>query len=371
MNISYVSSATSPSGYGAAARSDIASLFVAGVNITCESIRQTIEHTNYGLEGDIVKNLQNRDLPCKIRIVHLTPDLIPTYQEKDIYTISRLAWETNKIPKEWIEPLNACNEIWVTAPSIEERIRDSGVTTKCITIPEGIATQPAAEHITPLLLSTPKDFVFYTIAQWIERKNFEGLIKAYWKEFAGVDKVSLLLKTYRMNYSEGEHKLIKQDIEKWRQQVPQKHYPKILLTRHLLNDDQIQKLHALGDCYINPSAGEGWCRPLQEAMMYGKPCISGNHGGITDYLTKDHYFLVPSHAEKATINPSIPWYDGSMTWFMLDQKKLGEKMRYVFENYKIANQYGIKAQRYILENFSYQTIGTIMKKRLEEIDKMI
>jgi len=371
MNISYVSSASSPSGYGAAARSDIASLFVAGVNVTCESIQQTIEHTNYGLEGDIVEHLQNRNLPYNIRIIHLTPDLIPIYKEPGMYTISRLAWETNKVPQEWVEPLNSCDEIWITAPSLKTVLRDSGVTTQCTVIPEAIATQPASESITPLTLSQPKDFIFYTIAQWIERKNFQGLIKSYWKEFTGEEKVTLLLKTYRMNYSDGELKLIKRDIETWRQETPLKHYPKIFLARQLLNNEQIQKLHMLGDCYVNPSTGEGWCRPLEEAMLYAKPCISGNHGGITDLLSRNEYFQVPSHTEQATVNPSIPWYDASMKWFMLDEKKLGERMRYVFENYKISKQYGVRAQKYVLNNLSYQTVGSIMLKRLEEIHQTL
>src|SRR3990167_7686915 len=101
--IKYISSRLSPSGYGSAARQDIAALFVAGVNITCESISQTVEMSDYGIAGAICNSLEKRNIPYKISIFHLTPDLLPVYKEKGVYMISRLAWETDKLPKEWIE----------------------------------------------------------------------------------------------------------------------------------------------------------------------------------------------------------------------------------------------------------------------------
>ncbi|HEX8965381.1 MAG TPA: glycosyltransferase [Patescibacteria group bacterium] len=365
MNIQYVSSGKSPSGYGSASRADIMALYVAGVNVSCQTIQQTAETTDYGLEGKLMQELEGRKIPYKIKLIHLTPDIIPDYKEDGVYTISRLAWETDRLPKEWVEPLNKCDEIWTMSSQMAEMIHSSGVNTLCTVIPEPVNTMYAEEEIEPFLIPTQRDFVFYTIGQWIERKNMRGLIRAYWREFTGEQNVSLLIKTYRMNYASDEWAKIKQEIEVFRRELKLDHYPKILLVKSLLTEDQMWKLHAVGDVYVNPSSGEGWARPLAEAMALGKPCISGDNGGITDYMST--YYHVASNEEPVIENPHIPWYSSPQKWKTLDEKSLQRAMRSVFTDFTMAQKKGKQAQKFVVDNFSYQEVGSKMKKRLEEI----
>ena len=371
INVKYTSSGKSPSGYGSAARADIAALFISGVNVTCETIQQTAETADFGIEGQIMTHLEERDIPYKIKIVHLTPDLIPTYKEDGVYTISRLAWETDRLPKEWIEPLNELDEIWTMSNQMADMIHASGVTTPCFAFPEPIYTLRAKEQIPSFQLKFPKDFIFYSIGQWIDRKNFRGLLRSYWKTFSGEERVSLLIKTYRINYSESEYDLIKKEIRNWKNELKLNHFPKILLVRQLLTDAQVQKLHQLGDCYISSSAGEGWNRPMQEAMLYGKPVISGDHGGITDIMTDLQYYKVPSKSYNATEASHIPWYTREQKWKLLDEERLGERMKYVFDNYAEAMKVGEKAQEFVVDSFSLQEVGRQMRGRLNEISKTI
>lgn len=371
IDVKYTSSGKSPSGYGSAARVDIAALFCSGVNLTTETIQQTAETTDYGIEGKIMDSLEGRDIPYKIQIVHLTPDLIPQYKQEGIYTISRLAWETDKLPKEWINPLNEIDEIWTMSPQMVEMIHKSGVTTPCFNFPEPINITKATERIDSFQLKFPKDFIFYTIGQWIDRKNFRGLLRAYWRAFEGEERVSLMIKTHRTNYSESEYSIIKRDIMNWKNELKLKHFPKILLVRQLMNDKQVNKLHQLGDCYISPSAGEGWGRPIQEAMLYGKPVIAGDVGGITDIMTTQHYYVVSSKSYNATEVSHIPWYTRDQKWKLLDEDVLGIRMKEVFKNYSDAMKVGEKAQKYVIENFSFQEVGRQMKARLSDISKSL
>jgi len=363
INARYVSSARNPSGYGEAARNFITALFVSGVNLSTETISQMPETTSYGLNGGILTNLEGRKIPSKITIVHLTPDLLPVY--KNGYTISHLFWETDRLPKEWVQPLNGIDEVWTGSETMAEMIKKSGVTTPCYIFPQPIFTGRGEESIEPFLFPYPKDFTFYSIFQWIDRKNPKGLLMAYWKAFEGNDKVSLLLKTHRVNYSDAEFSILKKEIEGWKKEASLNHYPKIYLCRNLLTDTQMLKLHKTGDCFVNPSTGEGWNRPIMEAMLMGKPCISGSHGGITDYTT--NYFPVPSKPQKATSQNHIPWYTDQMLWQMLDEKELGKAMLEVFNNYEKAVKVGRKAQEYVMNNFSFQKVGALMLQRLEQI----
>lgn len=367
IGLKYTSARENPSGYGSAARAFITALWVAGINLTLETVSQMVENTDYGLEGKLCKSLEDRNILYKIKITHLTPDCIPMYQEKGIYQIAHLAWETDKLPREWIQPLNQCDEIWSMSPQMSEMIKRSGVSTLCSNFPQPIWTNQADELIPPFVLPYPKDFTFYSIFQWIDRKNPKALLRAYWQAFEGNDNVSLLLKTYRINYAESEFNLIKRDIEMWKKQLGLKHYPKVFLIRKLMTQDQIAKLHRLGDCYVNASSGEGWSRTMQEAMLFGKPVISGDNGGITDVLIKSQYFPVPSTSVNATEVSYIPWYEPSQHWKEVKEDELASTMLQVHNRYEDALKVAKKAREFVVNEFSYQKVGMLMKNRLEEI----
>lgn len=359
------------SGYGSANRSDIVSLFNAGVNVSTELVVQVPEKTSYGVSEYIARSLQDRTIPYKVKIIHLTPDMYPRYKEDGKYHIGRLMWETDKLPDEWVKCCNEVNEIWTASERMANTIKSSGVKVPVMWFPQAVNISEGNEIIRPFQMNYKKDFIFYSVFQWIERKNPRGLLEAYWKAFEGKDDVTLLLKTYRVNYSPDEFANIKRDIESWKLALGLKHYPKVFLVPRLLKHSEMMKLHALGDCYVNPSSGEGWCRPLHEAMLHGKPVISGDNGGLTDYLTDDHYFRVPSAPINAAVTSWIPWYMKNMNWWVLKTDELSRIMRHVYEDKAEAQKKAAKAKQYVEENTSYQTVGTLLKNRLVEIERIL
>lgn len=368
ISVKYVSSCKSPSGYGSAARQFIVALFVSGVNVTTESISQTPEQSDYGITGNIIKSLDNRDIDYQVNIIHLTPDLYPDYKEEGKYNIGHLFWETDRLPVEWIKPCNEIDELWVASEKQIEMIKRSGVTTPCYAFSQPIDISLAYENIKPFKLNHPTDFTFYSIFQWIPRKNPRGIIQAYWKEFEGNDEVTLFIKTYRITYINKEYQIIREDIEQWRKALKQKHYPKIYLLHKVLTEKEMIRLHLTGDVFIQSSSGEGWSRPTQEAMLMGKPVISGNNGGITDVMTSKYYTKVKSNETDIVISSEIPWYQQGMKWWELDEQDLRKQMKSLYEQKgeSISNS----TQQFIIDNFSFQTVGKQMKERLETITRI-
>lgn len=355
------------SGYGSANRVFINSLFVAGVDVTAELITQTPQTTDFGIEGKICDMLLDRDIPYKVKIIHLTPDLYPKYMEKKIYNIGHLFWETDKLPEEWVKPCNLMDEIWTASEPMQRMLKQSGVTVPTFSFPEPIYIGSLNSKVTAFETQYKRDFVFYSIFQWIDRKNPKALLKAYWKAFENNENVTLLLRTYRINHTDDEYALIKAEINQWKSELRLKHYPKIFLAKRLLTYEEMAKFHKMGDCYVNSSSGEGWCRPLQEAMLYGQPAISANNGGITDYITSYYYYEVPSKPQGATQKPWIPWYTPDQNWKVIDEDRLSEAMRRVYENYDEARIVGRRAQDFVIDNFNLQIVGSKMKERLEAI----
>lgn len=369
LGIKYTGTFTDYSGYGQANRNFITSLFLSNIKVSSELVVQVQERGVFGWTGEVCKALENQFIPYKIKIIHLTPDMYPRYMESGKYHIGHLFWETDRLPKTWVAPCNRMNEIWTASEEQAKMLKASGVKVPIYWFPQPLDITPGAKNYNPYTLPDFKGFLFYSIFQWIERKNPEALLKAYWKAFEGKDDVCLLLKTYRVNYTKEEYDLIKQDILKWKQELKLAHYPRVALQQRLMPTTEMFRLHATGECYISPSRGEGWCIPAVEAMLMGRPVIGLNRTGFAEYMNDDIYYPckgVDSQVEQVSW---IPWYTADQRWINIEEKDLIKQMQSVYINQDAARIRGSLAQKFVEDSFNFWTVGAKMKERLEEIEK--
>ena len=357
--------------YGMANRVFISALYVAGVNLTTQLVVQVNEKSDYGILEEVAKSCRDRVIDYKIKIIHLTPDMYKKYREVGKYNIGHIFFETDRLPRTWVENCNKMEELWTASEKQAQMIKKSGVTVPIYWFPQPIDAGIGFENITPFEIKFKKDFTFYSVFQWIDRKNPRGIIESYWRQFEGRDDVCLLIKTYRANYSEDEFTKIKHEIEGWRKELNLKSYPKIYLVKKLLKSDEVYRLHAMGDCYVSASSGEGWSRPVAEAILMGKPVISADNGGITDYLTDEEYYKIESEEKNATQVSWIPWYTSDMKWKVVKNDSLMKAMDRVFMNRQEAERKARLAKDLLARQFNLQTVGAQMKERLETIMRFI
>ncbi len=275
MNITYVSACMDSSGYAAAARNHIAALDHVGVTVNVKTVSFEGYRSDLGRLGTLVQSLINRNPEGKIRIIHLTPQNYANTIKSDKYNIGYAAWETDKLPNDWVLMINKLDEIWVPCEHNAVVFKESG-----IDIPVRVMPHPFDVDVEPCgpldsVANVSKgDFVFYSIFQWTERKNPLGLLQAYLTEFKHDEKGALVIKTYLMNPSnpqEGES--IKKSIQEVKRKLWLPSYPKILLISSLLSSEQITALHAEGDCYVSLHRCEGFGIPAVDAMLAGNPTV--------------------------------------------------------------------------------------------------
>ncbi len=371
IGVKYTGTAFDHSGYGAANRNFICSLTFAGLDMTTEIVAQTPEKSGYGWSETLIEDLTGRQIDYRIKIIHLTPDLYPAYREPGKYHIGHLFWETDRLPKQWIAPCNQMNEIWTASEQQADMIKKSGVTIPIHWFPQPIDTMKSGKIIAPFVIPNFDGFLFYSVFQWIERKNPKALLQTYWKTFSGKQDVALLLKTYRVTYGDNEFQKIKEDIRAWQAELNLPHYPKVFLVKKLMDMDSVFRIHLTGDCFINTSRGEGWNIPSTEAMLMGKPIISINKTGIADYLPKDDYYPCDTKESQVTEVSYIPWYTRDQKWLDINERELSDHMLSIYNDRLLAKNKGLQAQKFVKENFNYHIVGMSMKKRLGEIDKFL
>ncbi|WP_427168784.1 glycosyltransferase (plasmid) [Streptomyces sp. C1-1] len=143
------------------------------------------------------------------------------------------------------------------------------------------------------------EFVFLSVFTWQLRKGWDILLRAYFEEFSEKDGVSLMLRCDPFRYGGGNlDDSIRRDIEESRRKFGGENPPALkLLTDHIGNRELVD-LYASSDAFVLPSRGEGWSRPVMEAMALGVPVITTGWGGQTEFAEAEsvrllEYNIVP------------------------------------------------------------------------------
>jgi len=369
MNITYVSACLDSSGYAEAARNHIAALDHVGVTVNVKAVSFEGYRSDLGRIGTLVQSLIGRNPEGDIQVLHLTPQNYKNLVKEDKYNIGYCAWETDRLPTDWVPMINQLQEVWVPSEHNKVAFEESGITVPVQVMPHPFETDLPEEESSETVVAnvSHEDFVFYSIFQWTERKNPLDLLKAYLTEFKRSDPVALVLKTYLVNPSNPqEANNIRNSIKAIKSKLYLKSYPKILLISSLLSRAQIRALHNEGDCYVALHRCEGFGIPFVEAMLAGNPVLATAYGGQEDFMgTQDNidYMMTPTYG--------MPWplYTGDMKWAQPDVLDARRKMRRMFENRDYAAATGAAGKNEVIEKLNYDVLGNRMKSRLEEIQK--
>jgi glycosyltransferase involved in cell wall biosynthesis len=351
------------SGYGEANRNAIRALLAADVRVTTQKVVHVREKANFGQAYQEIAGLEGLPLDYKVKIIHITPDGYLKYLEPLKFHIGHLFWETSSLSPSWVWNVNLMDEIWTGDKYHAKAFQNSGVKKPIYVIPQAIETDLVRPK--PFTIDGRPQFLFYSIFQWIERKNPKLLLEAYWQEFSPEEDVGLLLKTYRLDFSENEKRKIYADIKDWkggRTTSP------VYLFDELMSRDNIFRLHATGDCFVLPHRGEGWGVTQVEALLMGNPVISTNLGGMHEWMDDGTMVLLNDFTLTNVKNMDfVPWYTSDQMWAEPSLTELRQKMRWVYNNRDKAKEMAERGRAKVIEEFSFKSVGQQMYDRLIDI----
>lgn len=353
------------SGYGEAGRHDVMALLSNGVDVTTEVPKYTLEIADFGVLGQRINECENKAVDYKVKLMHVTPNVYPSFYEIGKYHIGRVIWETDKLPEDFAKNAQMCDEIWTASEYNKQSIIKAGVTKPIYVIPEAIMEQPL--DISPYMVAS-SGFKFYSMFEWTERKNPSALLEAYWSEFDKKDDVSLTIKTYVDNFRPEKKEEIENIVKSIKKRIGKTEFAPLYLFTNLMDRHQIYRFHKTFDCFVSTHRGEGWGVPQMEAMMMEKPIISTNCGGIHDYLSNNEAYLLDYSLIKLQGNTrNQQWYTSDQNWADVDVSDVRVAMRYVYEHQKEAKNVGKNARKFVMKNFEVGVVGKIMKDRLLKI----
>ncbi len=290
-----------------------------------------------------------------------SPDELPMIQrsvERDHggRRIAHIAWELSFFPERYLPLLRSLDEIWAPSRFAADSI---GMLSPVpvLRIPYVIDTTPTQWKQRKDFRISEKRFVFLFIFDYfstIERKNPLQLIESFRRAFGDDPSVLLVLKT-----SHGK------DAPDARERVLSAigDAGNILVIDEYLTRPEVLDLIRCCDSYVSLHRSEGFGMPLAEAMSLGKPVIATNYGGSTDFL--DATCGYPIAYRLSAITTSIGPYDAGALWAEPDTDHAAALLREVFTNREEATSRAERAEEVIKSRFSSQTVGELMRRRLE------
>lgn len=318
----------------------------------------------------------------KVLIFHHSPGKLKIQQERRHFNtvIVNTVWETSRIPRRWVGPLNAADAVCVPSLHNKRALIASGVRVPIFIAPHGVD----AGKFKPVRKTWPSrhsktKFTFISIFGFQHRKNPETLLRAYWEEFSAADNVRLIIKT--SGYTPYENgRWIRSRISAYKAWlgIRKPTAPVEIITGHM-GEGAIRSLYAKGHAFVLPTRGEGVGLPFLEAMASGIPVIATGWGGQMDFLTRDNAFLVSYTLQSPLVSmnrhSSISrqfrhlFAERGQQWAEADLHSLRRKMREAYEHPLLCKKKGEQARRDALR-LSWKRAGILLKKAIETTIRM-
>lgn len=373
--ILYIAPLLDFSGYANAARNYVRALDSVGCNLVTRPLRYDGGSAEM---SDREKLLANKDLfDVDIVLAHTTPNEMG--RKDGCFNVCYFAWETDRVPAEWVQQLNKMDLIMVPCEDNVVACTIGGVKVPVVKIPHTFDSSIYNRRIQPYDMPGFEDyFKILTICQLSKKKGIDSLLFSYLNEFTTTDKVVLVLKVYfGPNDGESEKNILIDQINAVKNALRLKTdlYPKIKLIHGVTGDDSVAKLYKTCDLYALPSRGEGFSITHFDALGYGLPAIGLNCGGVKEFLTNDtgwlvDYNMTPCHSMP---HPHPFMYTAADNWAEPNILSLRSALRSAYNEWLIHKttrredspwQRKINMAREVSSKYTYDCIGNLMKETI-------
>jgi glycosyltransferase involved in cell wall biosynthesis len=359
LSLTYYGYVFDASGYGRAARDYIHALHKSGVKLSVFNLADRDKQ----IDDPLIESLIGKPQESDFHLFHGIPTQWSRLAFSRRNCIGMTVWETDTVPSQWHNPLNHTLDVWVPSNFNVDAFSES-LESPVFRLPHPVnasymnGAPKNGIDIHARLGIDKDDFVFYSIFEWQDRKNPNGILEAYFRAFRKEDNVVLLIKA-----NPGAARTAPKVLDEYRRRYDSDAH--VILCCESLTDDEIQALHRRGDCYVSLHYGEGWAYPLFDAASLGTPVVATRFSGPLDYLDPDYPGLVD--CDLARVGQAYVYYNRLMHWAVPRLDVAADRMRWVFDNYDEAKAHAHRHRRRIIKEYSAERVGAAAKSRLLDL----
>jgi glycosyltransferase involved in cell wall biosynthesis len=211
------------------------------------------------------------------------------------YRIAYLAFDSDRLPPEWVEILNRdFDAVYFTSDHLIDIARDSGVKIEIGALPLAIDIEAhVARRYRPV---AGRRVRFGTLSAYHPRKGLEALVSAFLSEFGDSPDAELVIHS---NIAIGS------TAAAVRSMVEVSRTGNVILSTDNLTEIAKNELLESFDVYVNASAGEGYSVGPREALAFGKSLVITDLGAHAPLLGQPGVFTVQMLHDAPAIYPEI------------------------------------------------------------------
>lgn len=366
MDLTIIGPVFDPSGYACLTRSIAMELETLGVKVTLRpapwgAARVSLTEAE---EGALARMISRPDAAGPVLYIGVA-NLFKKHPGRP--SIGWTMLETDRIPDQWVRQCNTMDEVWVPTSFNLRTFTSSGVDSeKVAVIPLGTYPERFHPASPPLRLAGRRGFAFLANFEWVPRKGYDILLKAYFQEFRSDEDVSLILKTYDNSRYDPDGRAIKAEVMRFAQDAGVAVPPPVVLLTRVIRPDQMPSLYTAADCYVLPTRGEGWNLPAMEAVSCGIPVIITGWSGHLEFLSPDDSYLIPIDGLEPVPGFGVPndeIYAGSR-WAIPSLDATRCLMRHVFHHRTEARERACRARERVMRRFTWRHSALAALERL-------
>lgn len=217
-------------------------------------------------------------------------------------------------------------------------------------------TEQLSESVVNELKDVPEDFLFLYVGHWLQgslgndRKDVGMLIKVFLETFKNKDNPpALVLKASSATFSILDREELLKKIQQIKSSISGTRLPNVYLLHGQLTDEEMNSLnnHPKIKAMITFTKGEGFCRPLLEFSLCGKPIIASAWSGHVDFLDKDLSLLLPGKIGPVDPSAVNDFIIKDSQWFTADYNVASSFMSELHKNY---NKYLSNSRKLMYQN---------------------
>jgi glycosyltransferase involved in cell wall biosynthesis len=358
-NILYIGPYREFSGVGNASRCYIKSLIESGHNISVRPIYNIFKSCPESeIDSDIIDLESNFSKKYHTVIQHCYPHQL-TFDKRFDQNIGIINLDSSNYFDNLTDNINMMDRLIVPSRFIRDTISTKNLSTPVDIVPEPIDIDLIKRYKENNITDQRKTYRFYTIADFIPKKNLDKILLAFLRAFGEDDDVELIIKT--KNFSNENLQLgqaIEYEFGKIYDSI--KHItkkPKIISGE--TKKESILYLHNNSDCYINACYGESFGYSSLEALAFNNNIIVNGDSGPSEIVDDGCGHIIKNKEIQCCDNTRIYYRYNThdQLWYEPEINSIIQNMFLALYETEEQKSLRIEKQNIKMEKYSIQTVA--------------
>jgi glycosyltransferase involved in cell wall biosynthesis len=263
--------------------------------------------------------------------------------------IAYCLWETDTLPKQWVEIINnKFDAVIVSSAWYVNKYIDSGVNKPIFYIPLGL-DEKKIELLKEKTKNIQKNKIFYftCVSSFFRHKNQLLLLEAFNEVFVQDKKVGLILSGHAPTYDSYYDTVV--------QKIKQLNNPNIILNTKQLDDIEFAKMLNKTAVLVSVSTGEGYSYTPREAAALGIPTIVAANTAYWDIIENELTSIAVNCPE---LKPSYCVLQNDIigNGYVCSKESLKEALNKIYKNYKYFKNLAMNKKEIANTKYSWSEI---------------